>query len=212
MNQQHLDNEGQDSLRSQRMTEDEARAVIHLWQQEETDNSGLTSRPAVPDVAEGLNVSLEDVQRLLAQVRAQREEEEQQFTQDWWLLELEQIRLAEEERRLAEIQRQRAELQREHSERLRRRTARRTQAEEASDLVVYPQSEFPSALSAQSERRNVMAVIAVIIFVLMVVSLRAGIFTNSPSSLAGNPPGTSCMVDNRSVPCSELPDSITQQK
>ena len=69
MNQQHSDNE-QESLRSQRMTEDEARAVIDLWQQEETDNGGLTNRPAVTDVAEGLGVHVEDVQRLLAQVRA----------------------------------------------------------------------------------------------------------------------------------------------
>ena len=97
-------------LRAQRMTAEEAHSVIALWQQEQTEQSGLTDRPAVPDVAEGLNISVEDVQRLLAEVRAQRLEEESALAQEQ---ELSEIRLAEERRKLAEIQRQRAELRRE---------------------------------------------------------------------------------------------------
>ena len=47
------------------MTADESRAVIDLWQQERVEQTGLTDKPAVPDVAEGLDITVEDVQRLL---------------------------------------------------------------------------------------------------------------------------------------------------
>jgi len=100
---------GNDSLRTQRMTADEAQSVIALWQQERVEQTGLTDRPAVPDVAEGLDIPVEEVQRLLAAVRARRLEEERALAQEQ---ELSEIRLAEE-RRLAEIRRQRAELRRE---------------------------------------------------------------------------------------------------
>jgi hypothetical protein len=116
MNQQQFEEEEPSPLRSQRMTEDEAKAVIDLWQQQEVESGGLTTRPAVPDVAEGLDVSVEDVQRLLQQVRAKRQAEERRFALEQYEVELEQIRLAEEERKLAEIQRQRAELRRERAE------------------------------------------------------------------------------------------------
>ena len=92
------------------MTADESRAVIDLWQRERVEQTGLTDRPAVPDVAEGLDIPVEEVQRLLGEVRARRLEEERALAQEQ---ELSEIRLAEEERRLAEIRRQRAELRRE---------------------------------------------------------------------------------------------------
>ena len=94
-------------LRTQRMTADESRAVIDLWQQERVEQTGLTDKPAVPDVAEGLDITVEDVQRLLNEVRGRREEEARLLAQEQMLAE---IRLAEEERKLAEVQRQRAEL------------------------------------------------------------------------------------------------------
>jgi len=65
---------GNDSLRTQRMTADEAASVIALWQQERVEQTGLTDRPAVPDVAEGLDIPVEEVQRLLAEIRRQRAE------------------------------------------------------------------------------------------------------------------------------------------
>jgi hypothetical protein len=95
------------SPRTQRMTAAESRAVIDLWQQERTEQTGLTDRPAVPDVAEGLDITVEDVQRLLWEVRARRLAEEQALAVDQ---ERFNIRLAEEERKLVEVQRQRAEL------------------------------------------------------------------------------------------------------
>ena len=95
------------ALRAQRLSPDEARAVIDLWQAEQVEQTGLTDRPAVPDVAEGLDLSVEDVQRLLAEVRTRREAESRLLAQEQ---ELAEIRLAEEQRKLAEIQRQRAEL------------------------------------------------------------------------------------------------------
>ena len=101
-------------LRSQRMTAEETRSVIDLWQQEQTQ---LTDRPAVPDVAEGLNVSVEDVQRLLAAVREKRAEEERALAYEQGLAHIRLAEahrtLAEEERKLAEVRRQRADLARE---------------------------------------------------------------------------------------------------
>ena len=91
--------------RTQRMTADESRAVIELWQREQGEQIGLTDKPAVPDVAEGLDITVEDVQRLLMEVQARRLEEECALARDKT-----GRRLAEEERRLAEVQRQRAEL------------------------------------------------------------------------------------------------------
>ena len=75
----HYDNPnppGDDPLRTQRMTADEAASVIALWQQERVEQTGLTDRPAVPDVAEGLDIPVEEVQRLLGEVRARRLEGE----------------------------------------------------------------------------------------------------------------------------------------
>ncbi len=109
------------ALRSQRLSPDEARAVIDLWQAELVEQTGLTDRPAVPDVAEGLDLSVEDVQRLLAEVRTRREAESRLLAQEQ---ELAEIRLAEEQRKLAEIQRQRAELGRVVAEAERQETDR----------------------------------------------------------------------------------------
>ena len=111
---QQFEHSSDDSpLRAQRMTADETRAVIALWQQERVEQTGLTDKPAVPDVAEGLDISAEDVQRLLGEVRGRREEEARMLAQEQVLSE---IRLAEGQRQLAEIQRQRAELRREQAE------------------------------------------------------------------------------------------------
>ena len=121
-----------DSLRAQRMTADEAKAVIDLWQQERVEQTGLTDQPAVPDVAEGLDIGVEDVQRLLQEVRTCRAEEERALAQEQ---ELSQIRLAEEERKLAEIQRQRAELRREQMDRYQQRFPKRMILEKPSDLI-----------------------------------------------------------------------------
>ena len=58
------------------------------------EQTGLTDHPAVPDVAEGLDIPVEEVQRLLAEVRARRLEEERLLAQEQ---ELSEVRLAEEE-------------------------------------------------------------------------------------------------------------------
>jgi len=104
------------ALRTQRLSPDEARAVIDLWQAEQVEQTGLTDRPAVPDVAEGLDLSVEDVQRLLAEVRTRRDAESRLLAHEQ---ELAEIRLAEEQRKLAEIRRQRAELERAAAQRQR---------------------------------------------------------------------------------------------
>lgn len=91
------------------MTADEARAVIALWQQERVAQTGLTDRPAVPDVAEGLDVPVEEVQHLLGEVRARRVEEERGLAQEQELAQAE-AHLAEEEFELASIQQRRADM------------------------------------------------------------------------------------------------------
>ena len=101
------------ALRAERLSADEARAVIDLWQAEQVEQTGLTDRPAVPDVAEGLDLSVEDVQRLLAEVRTRREAESRLLAHEQ---ELAEIRLAEQERRLAEERRNLAEIQRQRAE------------------------------------------------------------------------------------------------
>ena len=98
----------QDAPRTQRLTADESRAVIARWQQERVEQTGLTDRPALPDVAEGLDIPVEEVQRLLAEVRAQRMEEEAELARERKLVKS-MRRLAEEEARLAEVQQQRTE-------------------------------------------------------------------------------------------------------
>ena len=125
--------------RAQRMTADESRAVIDLWQQERTEQTGLTDKPAVPDVAEGLDITIEDVQRLLQDVRAKRIAEERALATEH---ELSEIRLAEEERKLAEIRRQRAELDRQKAE------AQRRQAIPYTGRIVRPRRVPQSELGA----------------------------------------------------------------
>jgi len=97
----------QDAPRTQRLTADDSRAVIARWQQERVEQTGLTDRPALPDVAEGLDIPVEEVQRLLAEVRAQRLEEEAELARERKLAKA-MRRLAEEEAKLAEVQQQRA--------------------------------------------------------------------------------------------------------
>jgi len=121
-------------LRTQRMTADESRAVIALWQQERVEQTGLTDKPAVPDVAEGLDITIEDVQRLLQDVRAKRPEEERALASEQ---ELSEIRLAEEERKLAEIRRQRAEQRREQAT-LKRHTPSRMTAKQSNAFWLAP--------------------------------------------------------------------------
>ncbi len=120
---------------TQRMTAAEARAVIDLWQQERVEQTGLTDKPAVPDVAEGLDITVEDVQRLLSEVRARRLEEERALTVEQFVM---VVRLAEEERKLAETQRQRADLRREQAEAERRRHSRTLRQARAPRRVSPP--------------------------------------------------------------------------
>ena len=175
-------------LRVQRMTADESRAVIDLWQQERVETTGLTDKPAVPDVAEGLDVSVEDVQRLLMEVRARRLEEEGRLAA---AQELSEIRLAEEERKLAEIRRQRAELRREQAE-----AGRRDQLRSPQAVQVYEKHTVDPL-------GKTGAVIASLIFTLWVCFLL--VVTLSPSSISGSGSSSGgCVLtlpDGTSQPC-----------
>lgn len=61
-----------ETLSAQRMTEDEAKAVIELWQEEQKERERLKQLPSVPDIAEGLNIPVAEASALLQEVRARR--------------------------------------------------------------------------------------------------------------------------------------------
>lgn len=142
MAQEYQQPDSNTSPRAQRMTAAESRAVIALWQQERTEQTGLTDRPAVPDVAEGLDITVEDVQRLLMEVRARRQQEEQSFMAERLIL---VVRLAEEERKLAGTQRQRADLRREQAEADHRRQSCRSLRPVRSPRRVTAPRRLPQA-------------------------------------------------------------------
>ena len=114
----------QSPLRTQRMTADESRAVIDLWQQERVEQTGLTDHPAVPDVAEGLDIPVEEVQRLLVEVRARRLEEERRLAREQKRAKA-MLRLVEEEAKLSEVQQRRAEVRLAKAERRGKAASRR---------------------------------------------------------------------------------------
>ena len=119
----------QDAPRTQRLTADESRAVIARWQRERVEQTGLTDRPAVPDVAEGLDIPIEEVQRLLGEVRALRLEEERRLARERKRAKA-MLRLVEEEARLTEVQQQRAEMRLAKAERRGKGASGRQSAED----------------------------------------------------------------------------------
>lgn len=196
-------------LRSQRMTAEEAKSVIALWQQERTEQTGLTDRPALPDVAEGLGIGIEDVQRLLNQVRERRSEEERALA-----YEQVQASLAEEKHELDEVQRQRAELQREQAEverrRLEKEQERREKQAERRSLRSSSAAGRLTALAASAKIGLIrawsglgwalpvfVASILLIIWLISVVYHRAA--PPQPTDSGGC---TSTSPRQRSVPCS----------
>lgn len=102
MSSEHFQTE--EPIRSGRMTPEEARAVIGLWQQGQSERLGMIDLPSVPDVAEGLDITVEEVHRLLEEVRAAREERERGVVQEQERLEQELAQLAEERARLTQTE------------------------------------------------------------------------------------------------------------
>lgn len=180
-------------LRAQRMTADESQAVIALWQQECVETTGLTDKPAVPDVAEGLDVSVEDVQRLLSEVRARRLEEERAFAAEQ---ELSQIRLAEEERKLAEVRRQRAEMRREQAASQRQQEQLNTEQEQ----------RFHSTLTAAKREYSPVAIAVATIGVIIWLFFMVSVFSQHHNHSSFDAPSASdCAVtgpDGKPEPCS----------
>ncbi len=61
--------EDEEALRREHMTDEEARAVVELWAETEKERERRKSMPSVADLAEGLQVPVEEAHALLAQVR-----------------------------------------------------------------------------------------------------------------------------------------------
>lgn len=174
------------SPRTQRMTAAESRAVIDLWQSERVEQTGLTDRPALPDVAEGLDITIEDVQRLLTEVRARRLEQECALT-------------AEQE--LFEIRRHRAELRREQAE-----LQRKQQADEQEQTVHV-------AYVMEKRAANPIGMIAGLIVFIFWICFIVSLAGNHGNGFAGGPPATSgCAIispNGKPQPCpSDLQERI----
>ena len=157
---------GTTSPRTQRMTAAESRAVIALWQQERTEQTGLTDRPAVPDVAEGLDITVEDVQRLLSEVRARRQQEERALAAE---RELSEVRMAEEERKLAEVRRQRVEVQRQQTSRMEQPPLHSRWVEVRPG--VWEDAELEALIANQPPATKFARVLARVIFLLLTLGL-----------------------------------------
>ena len=191
------------ALRSQRMTADEAKAVIDLWQRERDEQTGLTDRPAVPDVAEGLNIGTEDVQRLLGEVRERRAEEERALAYEQELAEIrraeDERRLAEEERKLAEVRRQRAELRREQAEPW-QEPVYPQQPKPRRETISYPKPEYFSYRSRTSRNDSTIDGSSFLIAIGLAITLLIGILACSQQHATSN----GCVLttpDGRSQPC-----------
>lgn len=102
-----------------RLSGQEMEDVIALWQQEQ----GLNERPRAEDVAEGLNVPVSEVERLLQITRARRADEEKRLREEQARLASEQQRVRAEREMLAGLQRQRVQVRRRIGETRRARPA-----------------------------------------------------------------------------------------
>ncbi len=158
------------SPRTQRMTAAESRAVIDLWQQERVEQTGLTDRPAVPDVAEGLEITVEDVQRLLTEVRARRLEEERTLASEQEILK-EGLRLAAEEAKLAEIRRQRVQVQRQQTFPVKQSASHSRWVEVRPG--VWEDAELEALIANQPLATRFAKVLVRIIFLLLILGLVA---------------------------------------
>jgi len=64
--------EDSDELRAQRMTDEEAQAVVALWAEREAERERQSQLPRVSDVAAGLGIPAEEAAALLREVRERR--------------------------------------------------------------------------------------------------------------------------------------------
>jgi hypothetical protein len=70
MSELRFEEEEQQPLKSQRMTDEEAKAVIELWADKHREEERMRTLPSVQDVAAGLDIPTEEAYKLLQQVRA----------------------------------------------------------------------------------------------------------------------------------------------
>ncbi len=189
MNSQQFDSS--EPARAQRLTEQETQAVIALWQRERVEEGGLTNKSALPDVAEGLDIGVDDVRRLLDRVRALRAEEEKLLAQDQIEAELEQIRLAEEERQLAEVRRQRAEVQRQRAER--RRQSTEAEAWESPQWIAE-QTSANGVRATVTTKDGFVTVFAILLIAATVMWLLVSAI--SPHSGANSSAPQPCYINN----------------
>jgi len=76
MNQYHTQEE--EPLHSQRMTNDEAQALIQLWAERQRERDQQAALPSVQDIADVLQVPAQEAALLLQELRARRATMEQQ--------------------------------------------------------------------------------------------------------------------------------------
>lgn len=193
MSFQHFDDEN--TPPTERMTDDERRAVIARWQQQR--GFAPSDAASLPDVAEGLNISVADAARLLAEIRAERAEAECKIQEGQARLVQAQQMLENLERSLAEADEQRAnarrlrERERERHDALERQhRAIQQQQDEVQQKVQAAQrklaakqqqvaDEFgltPQMISERQQRRyeRLVAIVLVVALVLWIVLVARG--------------------------------------
>lgn len=135
--------ETQPPSQAQRITLDEAQAMIRLWQ--ERSDADFSALPAVVDIAEGLNISVVEAEQLLAEVRAQRQKAERLRAEEQRHLEAaEQLRALEEQQLEALIE-ERAELRRQGYEIARQQAETRRERASLSRPQLEAQRDEPQS-------------------------------------------------------------------
>lgn len=129
---QHFDSENEPP--TERMTDDERRAVIARWQEQR--GFAPSDEATLPDVAEGLDISVVDAARLLAEIRAERAEAERKIREEQTRLDHAQQMLSQLEQSLAEV-----DGQRENARRLRERERERQDALERQHRAIQQQQD-----------------------------------------------------------------------
>ena len=217
MNRQQLIHDG--TLRGERITDEEARDVIALWTREHVVAGGADAPATTTDVAEGLDISVGEAQRLLAEVRtrrvgaARREQENRRAALERAEA---QARLAEAEARLAEAEARRV------------RAEAETRQVQNVDTQAAPWApghwDASRTFLAEHEKRNqarnlwgggynsmslvVAVAIAMILLSIVVGGLLAPRGRPDGGGFPGDRPGESCTMDGKPVPCSMFPEEI----
>ena len=157
------------TLGSTRLTDVDVRAVIQLW----GERQGVSDNPSVADVAEGLDITVEEVHALLEEVYARRTRVEIDVFEERERLAMAQRELVEEQARLARTERRLSQTYVERSDVNEQRLAVRRRRL-VSDTVPPSNSALP-AKSVSTRKRSLPDAAAAAMVMLVVGGLSAAV-------------------------------------